>query len=76
VRYASTKLVELLVQKGAAPNIPAKPDSGGLTDEYPLDWLARYNSAESAERNPNIKPTEVPGLKAMLTPPDTGSSRR
>ena len=78
VRYASRRLVELLLEHGAAPVVSAKHGGYGEgTDppggEYPVHWLARYDSATSVERNPNIAPGDVPALKARLAPPESAA---
>jgi len=75
VRYASKRVVELLLAKGAAPYVVVKAEAtvgtGTNPVGYPVQWLKHYNSAESMERNPNIAAAEVPGLEASLTPPDS-----
>jgi tetratricopeptide (TPR) repeat protein len=67
VRYARPELVELLLDGGAVTY--AKTENMDGEPETPFDWLARYDSASSSERNPNIPEEAVPRLADRLQPP-------
>lgn len=72
VRYASAEVIEFLLKKGAATFSKTVDQGFQHTDEYPLDWLKRYASPGSAERNPNITDSQLEHLAQLLRVPDAG----
>src|SRR5206468_2812775 len=59
VRYASTDLVSLLLDRGAAVFAKAVGYPYGAS-QLPLDWLRRYTGTDAKERNPNIDAEKLP----------------
>ncbi len=70
VRYASAEVIEFLLKKGAVTFSRIVDHGFPRTDEYPLDWLERYASLNSAERNPNIADRQLEHLAQLLRVPD------
>lgn len=70
VRYASAELITLLLQQGALTNIKTSNQQYDDTkDEYPLDWLYRYTSADAVEKNPYLVGVNLTNLVKLLEVP-------
>jgi hypothetical protein len=75
VRYASAKVVRLLLSAGAVTFRKTEIEYGGI-EGYPLDWLARYTNPAAVERNPNIATGEISELQRLLQVPDDTARAR
>ncbi len=70
VRYASGAFVHALLDAGAAPYAAAKDETSAVT---PADWLDKYASPLSEERNPNLSAEDARELAMSLKIPDAGA---
>lgn len=65
VRYASSGVTKLLIEKGADPIVTTSEKTGG----YPIDWLHKYVASDAEEPNQNIPVDEISALEKLLSLP-------